>query len=126
MSGFGQVAHLSAASAFTVDLLTLTTPNLHGFSRLPQLSTAEDCLRQIAQDTRSIQNAALNCSPERWDSSCSVLGPDWTRPRRELAFIMLDHVHHHMGALHVYLRLANKVPPKLYYPVDESLLNRWE
>lgn len=126
MSLAGQLAHLCSASEFTVDLLREKTPSLEGFSRLPSFDSVREACRILARCLRRVQSAADSVDPDLWSEPCPVLGPDWNLPRRDLAFLMLEHGVHHTGALHVYARIAGKVPPKIYAPVDESLLHGLE
>jgi uncharacterized damage-inducible protein DinB len=117
-----QLAHLVAASDFTTDLLLLPVPTRDGFQRLPVLDTVREACVQLAQALRRVQQGTACVSEDAWNEVSTVLGPAWARPRRQLAFLMLEHAVHHTGALHVYARMAGKIPPKIYDPVDESLL----
>jgi uncharacterized damage-inducible protein DinB len=122
MSLEGQLAHLAAASEFTVDLLEQEHPTRDGFRRIPEYARVYDACRDLVRLLRRVQSASSSMTGDRWEERLATLGGEWCLPRRELAFLMEEHSVHHTGALHVYARLAGKVPPKIYSPVDESLL----
>jgi uncharacterized damage-inducible protein DinB len=121
MSLSGQVAHIVAASEFTADLLLLEKPGLDGFARIPRIDSPTTASREIARSSRAVCEAAASLQEERWNAHCDVFGPPHDGPRRSIAFLMLDHFIHHLGALHVYARIAGKVPPKLYHTVDPTV-----
>jgi uncharacterized damage-inducible protein DinB len=124
MSLAAQLGHLVAAAGFTAELLESEHPTREEFSRVPPVPTVRDGARLLVRQMRRVCRAADAVPLEWWENPCPVLGRDWNLPRRELAFLMLEHAVHHTGALHVYARIACKVPPKLYSAVDEASLLR--
>jgi uncharacterized damage-inducible protein DinB len=69
-----------------------------------------------------VKAAAKKVDPARWKEEVTPWGPDHKFTRDKLALAMLEHEVHHAGQLHVYARVAGKVPAMLYAPVDDQAL----
>lgn len=117
-----QVNHICASANFLRGVLSEITISNDWFMKKYDVSSATAALRSLAGVMSEVESAAASVSAEMWEEVVSPWGPHFTMTRGRLAYLMMEHEVHHAGSLHVYARLAGKVPPMLYHPVDESIL----
>lgn len=122
MSTAEQINHICAANNFLRGLLEDDQPTVGLFHRQYDVSSAAAAIRSLGTAIEEVRRAADRVTGERWAEVTDVLGQDWRMARGELAHVMLDHEIHHRGQLHVYARVAGKVPPVLYAPLDKDEL----
>ena len=117
-----QINHICASGNFLRGVLSEITISNDWFMKRYDVSSADAALRSLAGVMAEVQQAAESVSTEMWEEVVSPWGPHFTMTRGRLAYLMVEHEVHHTGSLHVYARMAGKVPPMLYHPVDETIL----
>lgn len=122
MSTSAQIEHILASANFMRGLLAEPQLSPELFQRKFDVKSVADALHGIEQMINEIRQAAAECPTERWEQVVAPWGEQWRWPRGELAWLMIEHEIHHCGQLHVYARVAGKVPPMLYEPVTRQVL----
>lgn len=118
MSTAEQINHICASHNFLRGLLEDDQPTPELFSRQYDVSSAAAAARSLGTAIEEVRQALGRVTAARWNEVVEPFGPDWRMSRGELAHVMVDHEIHHRGALHVYARVAGKVPPVLYRPLE--------
>jgi uncharacterized damage-inducible protein DinB len=116
------LAHLVAGRNFLRGLFTEKEPSTELFKISVDTNSVAALLRQLAESWRAVI-AAIDKADDEWlHGEISPFGPDSKISRAEMADFIIDHEIHHRGQLSVYVRVAGKVPPPLYAPVTEDVL----
>lgn len=123
MSTAEQVAHICASANFIRGLLEEEAIAREWFDRPFDCSAAERAVAALTGMLQEVRAAAAQASLEQWAEIVEPFGPEWRMSRGELAYVMMEHEIHHRGALHVYARVAGKIPPLLYAPLEAGIEN---
>ncbi len=122
MSLSEQCNHICASNGFIRALLEEESPTTDAFHCVHDTSTIEAVVASMKSMAVHIRLACAKITHERWMQKVTPFGPDWRLSRGQHCYMMLDHESHHRGQITVYARLAGKVPPTLYAPASEQLL----
>ncbi len=117
-----QINHICASSNFLRGVLDELVIKNDWFMRSYDVSSAAAAVQSLKSALQEVRQAAQDTSPEMWEEEVAPWGPGMVMTRARLAYLMMEHEVHHTGSLHVYARLAGKVPPMLYHPVEDSIL----
>ncbi len=116
------IAHIISSRNFLRGVFAEAHPQTELFKVAVDTSSAAALCRQLAASWRSVLEA-IDQAPEQWlEEEIAPFGPDWRMTRLDMAQLMIEHEIHHRGQLSVYARVAGKVPPDLYSPVSEDVL----
>jgi uncharacterized damage-inducible protein DinB len=122
MSSAELVAHIAASRNFLRGVFAEAQPTTDLF-KIPVDATSFRALRRALAESYRDVLAALDAATEEFlEGRIAPFGPDWEMSRLDMAQLMLEHEIHHRGQLSVYARVAGKVPPDLYAPVSEDVL----
>lgn len=124
MSTAEQINHICASANFIRGLLSESEIKNEWFAREHDVSSVDAAVRVLFAALDEVKRAATQVDPERWTEEVTPWGPEHKFTRDKLALAMLEHEIHHTGQLHVYLRMAGKVPTMLYHPVEEAALRQ--
>ena len=122
MSTAEQINHICASSNFIRGLLSEPEVKNEWFMRQYDVSSVDAAAKSLLGAMDEVKAAMKHVTPESWTEEVAPWGPDFKFTRGELAYTMVGHEIHHTGQLHVYARMAGKVPAMLYHPVDEQAL----
>jgi uncharacterized damage-inducible protein DinB len=122
MSTAEQINHIAASANFIRGLLAESEIKNEWFMKHGDVSSVNAAIRTLFAALDKVNEAAKHVDPARWVEEVTPWGPDHKFTRNKLALAMLEHEVHHTGQLHVYLRMAGKVPAMLYHPVEEATL----
>ncbi len=116
------LAHIIASRNFLRGVFGEETPTTELFKIPVASESASSLRRELASSWRAILNALDATDDHLLAQKISPFGPDWEMSRMEMAELMLEHEIHHRGQLSVYARVAGKIPPDMYAPVTEEVL----
>lgn len=116
------LAHIVASRHFLRGVFAETEPSVELF-KVPVQTDSALALRSVLAETYRSVLAALDGAQDDWlEGMIAPFGPEWQMSRLDMAQLMLEHEIHHRGQLSVYARVAGKVPPDMYAPVTEEVL----
>jgi len=118
-----QILQIRQSDNLVVSLLTDLTPNPASMKNPHDVSTISASLTSLKEGLAAVTRAAEQVSPEMLLEEVEPFGPQWRMTRGQLLYLMIDHESHHRGQLTVYLRVAGKVPPVIWEPVDEKVFD---
>ncbi|MGI8906361.1 MAG: DinB family protein [Candidatus Sumerlaeaceae bacterium] len=124
MSTAEQINHICASGNFIRGLLAEAEVKNEWFGRTYEVNSVDAAVRSLFLAMDEVKAVANNVPPERWTEEVAPWGPDFKFTRGQLALLMVEHEIHHNGQLHVYARMAGKIPVMLYHPVDEVALRQ--
>lgn len=116
------LAHIVASRHFLGGIFAVSEPSVELFKVPVQGESAQALRCELAETYRRVL-AALDGTQDDWlEGVIAPFGPEWQMSRLDMAQLMLEHEIHHRGQLSVYARLSGKVPPDMYAPVTEEVL----
>ena len=117
-----QIEHICQNHNFVRGLLTEPHPTVELFQRRFLIRTVKEAVESLVKAVNEARAAFSAMTSERWDEEVEPFGPEWRKSRKVMLMSMINHETHHCGQLHVYARIAGKIPPVLYEPVDIKIL----
>ncbi|MBX7245474.1 MAG: DinB family protein [Candidatus Sumerlaeaceae bacterium] len=122
MSTAEQIQHICQSHNFIRGLFEDKVVAMDLFQKPYDVSSVRAAVKSIGEARAEVVRAAKAASDDFLAEQIEPFGPEWKMSRLMLAEVMLDHECHHRGQLTVYARVAGKVPPMVYAPVDEKVL----
>lgn len=123
MSTAELLAHVVSSRNFLRGVFQEGEPRTELFRVDVDASTVAAARQALAQSWRAVLEAIDATDEERLNERIAPFGPQWEMTRLAMAELMLEHEMHHRGQLSVYARVAGHVPPDMYAPVSEEVLD---